>query len=520
MANLFNKYIYETYKSIVGLGTSGTSGLGVNLEPLTDGEGKPLPIEVSETEVNLTAPTTVPNLFIEGYGEVIDSNGYWTGEGGGGGGTGTSGTSGTSGVTGSSGTAGTSGTNGSSGTSGRNGYAGLNGTSGTSGTSGISQPGTPGTNGTSGTSGINGISGVAINNIAIGNVSTGNLTENVIANVQISANAIADNTVYNIYARVFSNKIVSANTTVKIYISDNAGDVTGATLLTATAGIVIGGTNNGASIFKQLFVNRADGTQNGTGYSKTVASTDTVSPNSTALPLTWSAIDWTTTKYLVMTAQLANATNTVQSYGLSLVDGAGGIVSNGSSIYINEMTDVITTRTTIPGGNNIVNISTESNGVAIETGSSNVIAMGSDAYCGNDSVYIGRNGAADANSVVVGQGSFTVPFTTSEFNTIVGNANQILDDTSNSTAIGTANIINQNIANAIAVGTGCIVNANGAMALGNQVQADEVDTLTTLFMQSLVTVDRNFADNAAAIAGGVPLGGFYHTNGILKIRTA
>jgi hypothetical protein len=145
MANLFNKYIYETYKSIIGIGQSGTSGLTTTLQPLTDGEGKELPIEVSETEVNITAPTTVPNLFIEGYGEVIDENGYWTGEGGGGGGGGTSGTSGTSGLTGTSGTSGTNGSSGTNGTSGRNGFNGLNGSAGSAGS-----------NGSSGTSGVDG----------------------------------------------------------------------------------------------------------------------------------------------------------------------------------------------------------------------------------------------------------------------------------------------------------------------------------------------------------------------------
>jgi hypothetical protein len=126
MADLTNKYIYETYKGLIK--TEDNEPINGTLKPLSDGEGNPLPIEVSETEVNITGQTTVPNLFIAGYGEVINAQGYFVGEGGGGGGTGTSGTSGTSGLTGSSGTSGTSGQNGSSGTSGRNGFAGLNGT--------------------------------------------------------------------------------------------------------------------------------------------------------------------------------------------------------------------------------------------------------------------------------------------------------------------------------------------------------------------------------------------------------
>jgi len=197
MANLFNKYIYETYKSIVGIGQAGTSGLiPGTIQPLTDGEGNELPIRVSETDVEVDFLTS-KNLFIEAYGEVIDQNGNWVGPNSGSGSSGTSGvngTSGTSGITGTSGTSGTTGANGTSGTSGSSGIngssgatgssgtsgingtsgtsgqagssgtSGLNGTSGangTSGTSGISEPGTPGTSGTSGTNGSAGTSGTS-----------------------------------------------------------------------------------------------------------------------------------------------------------------------------------------------------------------------------------------------------------------------------------------------------------------------------------------------------------------------
>lgn len=161
MANLTNKYIYETYKSVVGIGTSGTSGvIPGQVQPLTDGEGNELPIAVSETDVEVGYLTT-KNVFIEAYGEVIDQNGVWVGPQQGFSGTsgtsGTSGVNGSSGVAGSSGTSGTSGQSGSSGTSGKNGTNGSNGTSGTSGVNGSS--GTSGKNGSSGTSGVNGSSG-------------------------------------------------------------------------------------------------------------------------------------------------------------------------------------------------------------------------------------------------------------------------------------------------------------------------------------------------------------------------
>lgn len=154
MANLLNKYIYETYKSIIGIGQSGTSGVSGVPQALTDGEGHELPIKVSETDVELGF-TTTKNIFIEAYGEVIDQNGNWTGP--------------TAGLAGTSGTSGTSGHAGTSGTSGTSGHAGANGTNGTSGTSGYTgSSGVAGTSGTSGTSGVNGAPGTQ--NLIVDNI--------------------------------------------------------------------------------------------------------------------------------------------------------------------------------------------------------------------------------------------------------------------------------------------------------------------------------------------------------------
>lgn len=155
MADLTNKYIYETYPSIVGIGDEGSSGVTGTLKPLTDGVGEHLPIEVSETEVNITAVnTTSVNFSIAGYGEVINDQGQWVGPGSA---EGTSGTSGSSGVNGTSGTDGTSGTNGANGTSGTDGSSGTNGTSGVNGAAGTS--GTDGSSGSSGSSGVSGTDG-------------------------------------------------------------------------------------------------------------------------------------------------------------------------------------------------------------------------------------------------------------------------------------------------------------------------------------------------------------------------
>lgn len=324
MANLFNKYIYETYKSIIGIGQSGTSGLTANLEPLTDGEGKELPIEVSETEVNLTAPTTVPNLFIEGYGEVINAQGYFVGEGGGGGGTGTSGTSGTSGLTGSSGTSGTSGQNGSSGTSGRNGFAGLNGTSGTSG---VSEPGTPGTSGTSGTSGAQGPSGTSgtsgINGVGVyQNLTPANSSIILTAGVNtiydtilIPANTVKDANKVEITARYYINKnglnpITLGTNTLYINTTPTIGGIS-----TGLPGITPGTANIAAQLKRDVFVVKADGTGQGSQLFTTgsfAAETGLTANPIEATVFTQNAIDWTQDQYVILAA---NSTLT----GISIV---------------------------------------------------------------------------------------------------------------------------------------------------------------------------------------------------------
>ena len=130
MANLQNQRIYQTYKSLVGIGTAGTSGVDGTLQPLTDGLGVEIPIEVSTTEVHVSAQTLdAVSYSVDGYGQVIDDQGNWVGPGQIGS-SGSSGTSGTSGATGASGTSGTSGTSGATGASGSSGTSGTSGATG------------------------------------------------------------------------------------------------------------------------------------------------------------------------------------------------------------------------------------------------------------------------------------------------------------------------------------------------------------------------------------------------------
>jgi len=398
MANLFNKYIYETYKSIIGIGDSGTSGLGANPQALTDGEGNHLPIEVSETEVNLTAPTTVPNLFIEGYGEVIDENGYWTGEGGGGGGGGTSGTSGTSGLTGTSGTSGVNGTSGTSGTSGRNGFAGLNGSNGSSGTDGAA--------GTSGTSGLDGSQNLYIEDVqAIVTTNPnyaadyGPLADNVInigapSRVMFMPEGVVDAIALGTYAACFSESI---------YLGKFGQ---------AAPGSVVIGINSYSADYQQMnnnIVGNRSGVNVG-GNNNVYGSDDEV-------------------------------------YGNNDGSGNNNILGNGNTL----------------GGQYI-----------------NIIGSGMSVY----GQYVNILGSNQVS------GDYTVA---------IGTENQILGD--DAIVIGRSNL-----------------STNGAMIIGNNITANTPNTLSINLLQSQDTVAKDFADDTAAAAGNIPVGGFYHTNGTVKIR--
>ena len=429
MANLFNRYIYETYKSIIGIGDSGTSGLGATPQPLTDGEGKHLPVEVSETEVNLTAPTTVPNLFIAGYGEVIDSNGFWTGEGGGGGGGGTSGTSGTSGLTGSSGTSGINGTMGTSGTSGRNGFAGLNGTSGTSGTNGIGNDGTSGTSGLNGTSGTSGITPI----------------DNII-------NDGATATVTTLTSEFSVNRYGTTN------LSPNGGGIFQPD--NATNSIAIGYFS--ACFNDAIFIGHY-----GTAQDNSVV----IGHNSFSD---------------APTSIVGNNNSTGPNTDGSLIYGANNILGEAITDDGAVFNVVVGTDNMVYGNRHIL------------------IGGGGSTLSGDDNIQVGYfSSITGVKNILIGPGD------------AAGNEGSTVNGTQN-TLLGFRSIVDTD--EAISIGNFNTVTANGAAAIGNNLTAETADTLTVHKLQLVDWASTDYINDAAAQSGGIPLGGVYHTAGVLKIR--
>ena len=74
--------------------------------------------------------------------------------------------------------------------------------------------------------------------------------------------------------------------------------------------------------------------------------------------------------------------------------------------------------------------------------------------------------------------------------------------------------------NAIALGYFAQATAAGAVALGDAVTAATANTATVKLLQIANYATMSYADDTAAAAGGIPLGGVYHTSGALKIRIA
>jgi hypothetical protein len=155
MSTLFGNNISQTYQGLIKLANS-TTGVTSTTQSFQDGLGNNIPIQVSDTQVNISGSFFINNVPITNGTNGTSGTSGINGTNGSSGTSGSSGASGSSGSTGSSGSDGSSGTSGTSGTSGSNGTDGSSGSSGSDGTSGSS--GSSGSDGTSGTSGSSGVS--------------------------------------------------------------------------------------------------------------------------------------------------------------------------------------------------------------------------------------------------------------------------------------------------------------------------------------------------------------------------
>ena len=70
----------------------------------------------------------------------------------------------------------------------------------------------------------------------------------------------------------------------------------------------------------------------------------------------------------------------------------------------------------------------------------------------------------------------------------------------------------------VAIGSSAVAGASGAVALGKNVTSSTANTTAVNLFQITQYASMNFTNDTTAAAGGIPLGGVYHTSGALKIR--
>ena len=161
-------------------------------------------------------------------------------------------------------------------------------------------------------------------------------------------------------------------------------------------------------------------------------------------------------------------------------------------------------------------------GVAVGTGCN---ASGEFALAvGKQSTAPGAKGIAiGAENTAQGQYGIAIGYqvTSSFFNDNIGIGRQADPNYVDSIAIGkNAEAGTGSKSDAIAIGRLAKALETDAIALGQGVEATTANTVTIKKLQLLDYATLNYADDAAAATGNIPLGGVYHTSGALKIRIA
>lgn len=168
-------------------------------------------------------------------------------------------------------------------------------------------------------------------------------------------------------------------------------------------------------------------------------------------------------------------------------------------------------------------------GANTDNNSGQGIAIGNNAATGSldESCAIGFDASSTGNagSLAVGRNSSASGLNGSAFGRNSSATNSGIAAGYNAVASGNEGVAigantDATASESTALGYAAQATAQGAVAIGNSVTASTVDTTTLKLLQIANYASINFADDAAAATGGIPLGGVYHTAGALKIRIA
>ena len=159
---------------------------------------------------------------------------------------------------------------------------------------------------------------------------------------------------------------------------------------------------------------------------------------------------------------------------------------------------------------------------------SNVFGSGSQSYAEN-AIVIGT-AATDADAARVNSITIGTNINTAQYSVNIGNDQN--NYSADSVMIGNSNVIGNNYHVMVGYGNN-VTGADNQIAIGRGNTSALADTgvigynLTSLWAGGITMnqialanyANLNFADDTAAAAGNVPLGGVYHTSGALKVRT-
>jgi hypothetical protein len=206
--------------------------------------------------------------------------------------------------------------------------------------------------------------------------------------------------------------------------------------------------------------------------------------------------------------------------------GGGAGLVNGTVADSIKSADSLTTIPSTSTATNAIAIgngadATQTKNIVLGTGnagSSTMIVIGdaTGPEYAETSIAIGNNMPTDlafrGNSVSVGHGVYP-----SQNGVYIGNnSNHTAGGNTHCVAVGFSATTSAN--QTISLGANTLTTANDSVAIGYGVTASTANTVTIKKLQMLDYATLDYADDAAAATGGIPLGGVYHTSGALKIR--
>ena len=206
------------------------------------------------------------------------------------------------------------------------------------------------------------------------------------------------------------------------------------------------------------------------------------------------------------------------SFGANIVIGTGASQTGGERNIVLGRNSVVTGSTTIVIGDTVV-----------DGGSNQSVIIGSGASTNTSDEQIvigfGARGEANAGGICIGRdvdngglNAISIGRQADSSNNAISAGYQAIASGNESAAFGYS--ADATAGSSVALGDRALANLTESVAIGSQVTSLWASGTTVNQFAIANYANINYADDTAAAAGGVPLGGVYHTSGALKIRIA